>query len=101
MGYILPIQPIQSQIYANRLLMDHTNFAVISNINGIRMKSIFDERLEEEGRKVEKKDEKQRLANENPSSLPLFKSFIQPNPVNLSPKIAEICGKGNRINYYI
>ncbi|WP_391208184.1 hypothetical protein [Psychrobacillus sp. L4] len=101
MGYNLPIQPIQSQIYANRLLMDRYNFAFISTIHGIRMKSIFDERLEEEGRKLEEKEEKQQLDDENPSTLPLFKSFIQPNPVNLSPKIAEINGKGNRINIYI
>ncbi|WP_391120536.1 hypothetical protein [Psychrobacillus sp. L3] len=101
MGYILPIQPIQSQIYANRLLMDHYNFAFISNINGIRMKSIFDERLEEQGRKLEEKEKQQQLDYEIPSTLPLYKGFIQPNPVNLSPKIAEINGKGNRVNFYI
>ena len=32
MGYILPIQPIQSQIYANRMSGNDYNFAYIDNI---------------------------------------------------------------------
>ncbi|MFF2752269.1 hypothetical protein ACFVR1_00760 [Psychrobacillus sp. NPDC058041] len=101
MGYIIPVQPIQSQIYANRLLMDDYNFAFINNIDGIRMKSIFEERLVDQERKLKNNKEKQLLHADEPSILPLFKNFIQPNPVNLSPEIAKINGKGNTINFYI
>ncbi|TQR20199.1 hypothetical protein [Psychrobacillus vulpis] len=101
MGYIIPVQPIQSQNYANRMLMDDYNFAYINNVNGIRMKSNFDKHLEQQEQKFEKSQEKQLLDSKEPSILPLFKSFIQPNPVNLSPKVAEISRKGNIINLYI
>jgi hypothetical protein len=101
MGYIIPVQPIQSKIYANRLLIDDYNFAFINNINGIRMKSIFDERLADQQRQLEDNKEEQLLKSEEPSFPPLFKSFIQPNPVKLSPEIAKINGKGNTINFYI
>ena len=46
-------------------------------------------------------EERQLLEQKEPSGLPLYKSFIQPNPINLSPIIAEISGKGNNINRYI
>lgn len=99
MGYIIPVQPIQSQIYANRLLMDEYNFAYVSNIQAMRMKSLFDEHLSNKEKELEERDAP--LENNPPYPAPLFKSFIHPNPVNLSPKIAEINGKGNKINLYI
>lgn len=101
MGYIIPVQPIQSQNYANRLLMDDYNFAFINNIDAIKMKSIFDKRLEEQQQKHEVKKEKQQVNHDEPSILPLFKGFIQPNPVNLSLEISKINGKGQNFNYYI
>lgn len=99
MGYIIPNQPIQSQMYANRMLMDDYNFAYINNVNGVKMKSSFDEHLEKQTQ--EDKEEKQVLEQKGQTDLPLYKSFIQPNPINLSPIIAEISGKGNNINRYI
>lgn len=82
------------------MLMDDYNFAYINHVYGIRMKSIFDKHLEEV-QELEDNEEKQQLSSKEPSILPLYKSFIQPNPVNLSPKIAEINGKGNNINLYV
>ena len=55
MGYIIPNQPIQSQIYANRMLMDDYNFAYIDNVNSVKMKSSFEEHLEERDKKKNKK----------------------------------------------
>lgn len=94
MGYIIPVQPLQAQIYANRMLMDEYNFAYISNISRMKMKSLFQDHLEEQV-------EKQLPEQLEPSKLPLYKSFIQPNPVKLSPIIADITGKGNSVNVFI
>ena len=52
MGYIIPVQPLQAQVYANRMLMDDYNFAYISNVQGIKMKSIFEERIERSRRRT-------------------------------------------------
>ncbi|MEK3974289.1 MULTISPECIES: hypothetical protein [unclassified Psychrobacillus] len=103
MGYIIPVQPLQSQIYANRMQMEEYNFAQINNVQNVKMKSIFDDHLADLQQKegIEQQEEKQLSGNKELSSLPLSKGFIQPNPVNLSPIIAEISGKGNYVNTYI
>ncbi|MFJ5769237.1 hypothetical protein [Psychrobacillus sp. NPDC093180] len=103
MGYIIPNQPIQSQIYANRMLMDNYNFAYINNVDGVRMKTSFEEHLHKQEQELElaENEEKQLKEPKESTDLPLYKSFIQPNPINLSPIIAEISGKGNNINRYI
>ncbi|MEK5146355.1 hypothetical protein MKX53_04880 [Psychrobacillus sp. FSL K6-4615] len=100
MGYILPIQPIQSQVYANRMIGNDYNFAYIDNIQPVKFKSGFDDHLEEQEQFLEEEAE-QLMEQERPSIQPLFKGFIHPNPVNLSPLIAEISGKGNSINTYV
>ena len=99
MGYILPMQPIQSQVYANRMIENDRNFAYIDNIQNVKFKSDFDDHLEQQEQLLEE-EEKQSLELEKPSIQPLFKGFIHPNPVNLSPEIAAISGKGNSINLY-
>lgn len=81
--------------------MDDYNFAYINNVQGIKMKSIFEDHLEREEQELIKEEAQQLSEVDGPSGLPLFKGFIQPNPVNLSPKIAEINGKGNSVNLYI
>ena len=101
MGYIIPVQPLQAQLYANRMLMEEYNFAYISNIQGIKMKSIFEEKLKDQEEELEKNEEKQLLKGNESSSPTPYKGFIQPNLVNLSMKIAEINGKGNSVNLYI
>lgn len=105
MGYVIPVQPIQSQMYANRMLMDEYNFAYISNVHGIKMKSLFEEKLAEKEKKYKQQDdsqeEEQVLELNESLHAPLYKNFIQPNPANLSALIAEVSGKGNNINLYI
>ncbi|MFJ7825169.1 hypothetical protein [Psychrobacillus sp. NPDC096623] len=100
MGYILPIQPIQSQVYANRMISNDYNFAYIDDVQNVKFKSDFEDHLEKQEQLLEE-EQNQVSELERPSIQPLFKSFIQPNPVNLSPKIAEINGKGNSVNLYV
>ena len=100
MGYILPMQPIQSQVYANRMISNDYNFAYIDNVQNVKFKSGFEDHLEKQEQLLEE-EEQQVLELERPSIQPLFKGFIHPNPVNLSPKIAEISGKGNSVNLYV
>lgn len=100
MGYVLPIQPIQSQLYANRMQMGTYNFAHIHAIQPLKMRSIFEDELEEHARQqneVEEDTKKVQLSNR---PVP-YKGFIQPNPVNLSPEIAKVCGKGFQVNMYV
>lgn len=98
-GYILPIQSIQSQLYANRMQMDTYNFAYINAIQPIKRKSIFEDELDE---RTKQYDEDEVTQKELSSKQPVpYKGFIQPNPVNLSPNIAKVCGKGIQINTYI
>ena len=99
MGYIIPMQPIQSQVYANRMTGNDHNFAYIDNIQHVKFKSVFDDHLEEQEQLLEEEEQLSEL--ERPSIQPLYKGFIHPNPVNLSPKIAEINGKGNSVNLYV
>lgn len=100
MGYIIPMQPIQSQVYANRMSGSSYNFAYINKIYPVKFKSGFEDQLEEQEQLIEEEEE-QLLEKESPSIQPLFKGFIHPNPVNLSPIIAEINGKGNSVNLYV
>ena len=101
MGYILPIQPFQSQQYANRLQMSNYDFAHINAVQPIKMKSIFDDQLEERSKQLEEEDESISVSSHSFRQPVPYKGFIQPNPVNLSPEIAKVSGKGNQINAYI
>lgn len=100
MGYILPIQSIQSQLYANRMQMGTYNFAYINAIRPIKMRSIFEDELEERTKRYDEDEVTQKEHSTGHHPVP-YKGFIQPNPVNLSPDIAKVCGKGIQINTYI
>ncbi|QTD41243.1 hypothetical protein [Sporosarcina sp. Te-1] len=102
MGYQLPIQPIQSQIYANRLYDERSNFAYINRIEKVKMDTTFfetfDQTIEKQLRNGEETDQPVQT-----SGMPLYKDgFIYPNPANLSPDpdIARVTGKGLAINRY-
>ncbi|MBB4824447.1 hypothetical protein HNO89_001669 [Sporosarcina luteola] len=100
MGYQLPIQPIQSQIYANRLNDERSNFAYINRVEKVKLDTTFIETFD---RTLENQlsDRMEAEKPENPSELPLYKDgFIYPNPANLSPAISKITGKGLAINRY-
>jgi len=101
-GYILPINPIQSGQYANRLNMKPYNFARIGRVQLVKLKSDFLEEFEESlaarDQKQEEKDEEKPSQSRSPLS-----NFgnIYPNPANLSPAISKVVGKGININTYI
>ena len=101
MGYLLPINPIQSQQYANRITMDPYNFATINRVQRVKLKSDFLEEFEES---VELQRIKNRKDWKNPDSAPpcsQYHGYVYPNPVNLSPAISQIVGKGITVNTYI
>jgi hypothetical protein len=99
MGYILPIQPIQSQIYANRLNMDLHDFAFIERASRVKLDSDFSDELNESFFQEQEKDKEEGkpIVNIPPS----YQGFVYPNPVNLSPIIAQVVGKGISVNAYI
>lgn len=102
MGYILPFQPIQSEMYANRMNAGRTNFAYIDRVEKVKLDpeqlgKFNDTLLQEQERLMDE--------NENPSSAsnhpPAMKGFIYPDPTNLSPEIAYVVGKGLAVNAYV
>ena len=105
MGYLL-IQPIQSQQYANRLNAKPYNFAHVERLNKINLKSDFLDDFEAHlfvgGEQEEHEKEREGGSSEHQSSAQALKGYgyIHPNPVNLSPAISQIVGKGININAY-
>lgn len=97
MGYVLPIHNIQASLYANRMAMESHNFTYIHAVGPVKMKSDFDDELE---RKYRQNEEVKRELLDDAPPVP-FKGFIQPNPVNLSPDIAKVSGKGKKVNTYV
>ncbi|WP_336822108.1 hypothetical protein [Sporosarcina sp. USHLN248] len=103
MGYLLPIQPIQSEIYANRTIGEEkqTNFAYINRVRKVnlspQMMEEFDKKLQYEQQRIGE----QRNRATTSSMPPYQKGFIHPNPANLSNRIARIVGKGMVVNEYI
>ncbi|MEK4406652.1 hypothetical protein MKZ26_20010 [Sporosarcina sp. FSL K6-6792] len=99
MGYILPIQPIQSQIYANRLSMEAYNFAYIDRVNKVKLNSDFLDEFKESSHQEREREEEE---GKPIVAAPLaYQGFVRPNPVNLSPVIARVVGKGIAINAYV
>lgn len=98
MGYILPINPIQSQQYANRIAMEPYNFATVNRVEQVRFKSDFLKDFEEA---VEfAYEEHKKKSDQAPSKSQIY-NYIVPNPANLSPAISQIVGKGISVNTYI
>ena len=99
MGYILPIQPIQSQIYANRLTMEVNHFAYIERANKVKLNSDFLDEFKESSHQEREKVEEE--GKPIVTVLSTYQGFIHPNPVNLSPVIAKVVGKGITVNAYV
>ncbi|HJF32698.1 MAG TPA: hypothetical protein K8V56_13120 [Sporosarcina psychrophila] len=99
MGYLLPIQPIQSQMYADRLNMESYDFAHIDRVNKVKLNSDFADEFNESSQHEREKEEE----DGKPVALlpPAYQGFIYPNPVNLSPVIAQVVGKGIAVNAYV
>ena len=105
MGYILPIQPIQSQQYANRMNMDPYNFAYIGRLQRVKLQSDFLEEFKEQYSIIEERiderkgeEEADKLSFAPPPNA--FQGYIVPNPANLSLAIAQSVGKGISVNAY-
>lgn len=100
MGYILPIQSTQSEMYANRMNDVRMNFAYIDRVEKVKMdpESLgkFKDSLLHEQEKLLKVEK----SNTDNSRPPYLKGFIYPNPTNLSPEIAYVVGKGLSVNEY-
>ncbi|GKV67593.1 hypothetical protein NCCP2716_00910 [Sporosarcina sp. NCCP-2716] len=104
MGYQLPIQPIQSQIYANRMENASPNFAYIDRVQSVKLQTEY-----EEWQKVHRREERlnQAVSRESGNQpaprqpLPPAKNgFIRPNPAGLSKEVAIVVGKGMAVNEY-
>ena len=101
MGYILPIQPIQSQMYANRLNMDLHDFAFIEKVGRAKLDSDFSDELNGSFSQEQEKDKGDVEGKPIVKIPPSYQGFVYPNPVNLSPIIAQVVGKGISVNAYI
>lgn len=104
MGYLLPIQPIQSQQYANRMAIEPYNFASINRVQTIKFQTDFLKASEENMDKKQeerKQDQEKKQERSNSSSVPSeLTPYIYPNPANLSPEISKVVGKGISFNTY-
>ncbi|MEK5040848.1 hypothetical protein [Sporosarcina sp. FSL K6-3457] len=100
MGYLLPIQPIQSQQYANRMNMESYNFAHINRVNKIKFNFKFSEDSHGAFQQEQEDEEVMEVAHVAAPSL-AAKGFIYPNPANLSPAISQAVGKGLSVNAYV
>ncbi|MGG0669405.1 hypothetical protein [Sporosarcina koreensis] len=103
MGYILPVQPMQAEIYANRMNAVRNNFAYVDRVEKVKMDpdlmDKFDDSLRHEQERImEEREEGVVIAKSRP---PYLKGFIYPNPANLSPEIAHLVGKGLAVNEYV
>jgi hypothetical protein len=99
MGYLLPIQPIQSQMYANRLNLEAYNFAYIDRVNKVKLNSDFLDEFKESSHQQREKEEGEGTSIVLAPSP--YQGFVYPNPVNLSPVIAKVVGKGIAVNAYV
>ncbi|WP_153731978.1 hypothetical protein [Sporosarcina obsidiansis] len=103
MGYILPIQPLQAQQYAERMNNERRNFAYIDRVSPVRLQneesSYWEDILEDENRQ-QKEQMEERNMHRVPRPL-VKKGPIAPNPAQLSPLIAEVVGKGLAVNAYV
>ena len=102
MGYLLPIQPIQSQQYADRMNMDSYNFTKIDRVEKVNFyDDLWSRDFSGEQNHLYLDDEDEEVRVAIASTPPPYNGFIYPNPANLSPNIAQIVGKGLVINRYV
>lgn len=100
MGYILPVQPMQAEIYANRMNAVRNNFAYVDRVEKVKMDPDLMDKFKDSLRNEQERmmeEEEPIIAKSRP---PYLKGFIYPNPANLSPEIAHLVGKGLAVNEY-
>lgn len=97
MGYLLPTQPIQSGLYAGRMTMDPYDYANVQRVRPVKMKSLFEEELEE--RLYEMKEIDQPLRRQTDAHKPKDDQIQQ--TAALSKELSVFVGKGLQINTYV
>lgn len=102
MGYLLPIQPIQSQQYANRMNMEAYSFTYIDRVNRIQRELNDSDEPQKPFHDVFLRDGSEEVDGDKSAvAAPLpYRGMIYPNPANLSPAISLAVGKGLTINAY-
>ncbi|WP_252502466.1 hypothetical protein [Sporosarcina sp. Marseille-Q4943] len=100
MGYILPVQPMQAEIYANRMNAERNNFAYVDRVEKVKFDTDLMDKFEDSLRHEQERIMEDREPNVAKSRPPYLKGFIYPNPANLSPEIAHLVGKGLTVNEY-
>ncbi|MFC4409472.1 hypothetical protein ACFOZY_03360 [Chungangia koreensis] len=96
MGYILPIQPNQSGLYAGRTTMDRYDYANVHRVVPVKPKSLFEEELEE------KLHENDRLIVDNYRMPSIDRAENTPiQHAALAQEISLVVGKGLQINTYV
>ncbi|HEX5563604.1 MAG TPA: hypothetical protein VFX34_01485 [Sporosarcina sp.] len=101
MGYILPVQPTQGELYANRMNAVRNNFAYVDRVEKVKMDPDLMDKFEDSLRSEQERmmeEEEPKIVQSRP---PYLKGFIYPNPANLSPDIAHLVGKGLAVNEYV
>ncbi|MCM3756504.1 hypothetical protein M3197_03300 [Sporosarcina aquimarina] len=102
MGYLLPIQNIQSQMYANRLEEASPAVSYIDRVQSIKSQAEYEEwqRVLRRERERNSEEEFGGIANQQRPLSPAKKGFIQPDPTILSKQVAAVVGKGLAVNEY-
>lgn len=102
MGYLLPIQPIQSQQYAERVRKDDKHYSKIERKEAIRPISRFADVLYQEQKEqkfsAKREDEGKK---QKPLSDTISPSNMKINMVHMSPEIAQPIGKSFAVNMYV
>ncbi|REB09571.1 hypothetical protein DVB69_01815 [Sporosarcina sp. BI001-red] len=102
MGYLLPIQNIQSQMYANRMENVSPSFAYINRVQSVKLQT-QDEEWQKVLRREQERNTEREFGEEVNSKHPLSPAkngFIQPDPTTLSKQVAVVVGKGMAVNEY-
>lgn len=103
MGYQLPIQPIQSQMYANRMENASPSFTYIDRTQPVKLQLNHEKWQKLLRRERERNAEREfgKPPAKRSSLSPTKNGFIQPNPANLSKEVAMVVGKGIAVNEYV
>ncbi|MCG7334262.1 hypothetical protein MHZ95_03090 [Sporosarcina sp. ACRSM] len=100
MGYLLPIHSIQSQQYADRMNREPSTFTKIDRVAKVSFtEELLSRDVLSEQNHLDVYDEKEKTAIASPPSS--YEKANGPNPVNLSPILAKITGKGLFVNKYV
>jgi len=81
--------------------MDLHDFAFIEKVSKVKLDSDFSDELKESFFQEQESDKREEEGKPVVKIPPSYQGFVYPNPVNLSPIIAQVVGKGISVNAYI